>query len=129
MIHFLPVKEARVMMPKPLRDGLDKIYNWQDTTPRTWCALYMDCLPRYRALGVVQFEMHGGLLYEMGTCMLPVYRCFGLATRLWEEVLEATGAAAVKSTLVSEGGDRLAESLRRRFPEIDWQLSVKRGEL
>lgn len=128
MIHFLPVKEARIMMPKPLRNGLDRIYNWQDTTPRTWCLLFGGGRD-YRCVGVVQFELHGGLLYEMGTAVLRSCRKFGVAGSMWDALLKDTGAVAVNSTLVSEGGDRLAESLRRRFPEIDWQLSVKRGGL
>lgn len=128
MIHFLPVKEARVMMPKHLRDGLDRIYNWQDTTPRTWCLLGSYEEP-YEVAGVVQFELHGGLLYEMGTVVAKNWRSIGTGSYMWKTLLEATGAVAVRSTLVSEGGDRLAESLRRRFPLIDWQLSVKRGDL
>ena len=127
MIHFLPVKEARVMMSKELRDGLDRIYNWQDTTPRTWCIL--ETWGPRNVIGVVQFELHGELIHEMGTVVVERWRDSGTAGWLWTCLLENTGAVAVKSTLVSEGGDRLAESLRRRFPEIDWQLSVKRGDL
>lgn len=128
MIHFLPVKEARVIMPKPLRDGLDRVYNWQDTTPRTWCVLG-SFEGQNRAIGVIQFELHGGLIHEMGTVVVEKWRATGTAGWLWKCLLEATGASAVEATLVSEGGDRLAESLRRRFPKIDWQLSVKRGDL
>lgn len=128
MIHFLPVVEARVAMGKSLRDALDRIYNWQDTTPRTWCIL--GTFDGYNnVIGAVQFELHGGLLYEMGTVVAKKWRKTGTAGWLWTCLLESTGAGAVKSTLVSEGGDRLAESLRRKFPLIDWQLSVKRCDL
>ena len=128
MIHFLPVKEARIAMGKPLRDALDRIYNWQDTTLRTWCILgTFD--GSNNVIGAVQFELHGGLIHEMGTVVAEKWRKTGTAGWLWTCLLEHTGASSVKSTLVSEGGDRLAESLRRRFPLIDWQLSVKRGDL
>lgn len=116
MIHFLPVKPARLAATRSLLFDLDIIYDWRAVTDRTWVGLWAD--PRYSAL--VQFELRGGVLHEMGTVVAKAARGTGLAVALWSALLRDTGAREVRASLVTPGGGALAYSLHRLFPEVQW---------
>jgi hypothetical protein len=51
-----------------------------------------------------------------------LYRKQGLATLLWEAVIKEHSPVMVSVSTVSNAGDMLILSLKRKYPRIEWDL-------
>ena len=107
-------------------DGLRDTGKYRLLTPGAWDflsaladddATHVACASYAR--GWFRFTFRRKELWAQGTWVEPAYRGKGLATALWERAL-GLGPEVVHVDAVSEGGQALITSLRRRYHGIEF---------
>ena len=65
--------------------------------------------------------MHKGVLFALGTYVLPQYRGLGIGKELWKLALKHGKPKAVKVNMTSRSAGKLIRSLMKKYPKIEFR--------
>jgi hypothetical protein len=82
---------------------------------------------RGRMVGVLKYNVRGGLLSSTDTYVTPLMRQTGLATYLWKMALRYDQPDRVLVRVVSDRGITLVKRLARRFRHLNWYVRERGG--
>lgn len=78
-------------------------------------------------IGVFRYEVKRRkskkLLIACGTRVVTQYRKKGIAKGLWEIAIKQVKPTHIDVMTVSTEGERLVNSLARKYPQIDWMVT------